>query len=363
MQLVLDGGAKQGMEKAQGGRDGHSQGSQKTLQEASEAQQAKDKSRDQRLHACMAGKRIVIIGPSTAKSDYLTLAYFAEYGVWPTEDVIAYGQGKFGPNPLVEAMVSSGAAMLSPDMSAPIGKPGCLAPIPPGSETYMRYSNAVLNGHEACDCYEFGTWTTAADIYNSTENRIYINGNTMISYFQYFGDVVPPRGTFDMTPLLQQPPKAPQQPCPVGQFAGGWSWAKTLPEFLRTVVKQSNPTHIVLSASFWPIQPQNTAFWDDVAAAGVESVMNSHGQMIWKTTPQRGHESLPYRYQSPRLDMTRFAQKGWQVYPAGQVVESFQGAWPNDAVFYDFAHLRPRAQCHMSQAFLAAHVCPGVPIL
>lgn len=226
----------------------------------------------------------------------------------------------------------------------------------------MRYSNAIFNGHEACDCYEFGTWTTAADLYNSTENRVYINGDTMISYFQYFGDLVPPRGTFDITPLLRQPPGNVQQTCPVGQFPGAWSWAKTLPDFLRQVIRHANPTHVVVSSSFWSINPADTAFWSDVAAAGAESVTDSKGTVIWRTTPQRGQESLPYAYKSPRVDMTPFAQHGWQVFPAQQIVQNFQGASPNDAIFYDFSHLRPASQTHLTQAFLASHVCPGVPL-
>lgn len=244
----------------------------------------------------------------------------------------------------------------------PIAKPGCQASVPPNWEISFRYSNALFNGHEACDCYEFGTWTTPADIYNSTENRVYINGDTMISYFQYFGDVVPPRGTFDISPLLKQPPEVPAQQCPVGQFPGTWSWAKTLPDFLRTTVKQSNPTHVILSTSFWPIQPTNTAFWNEVAAAGAEAVSNSKGQLIFKSTPQRVHEAMPYRYPSPRLDMTPFGNSGWKLFPAGQLVQAYQGTWPNDAVFYDFAHLRPRSECHLMQAFLGTHVCPGVPL-
>lgn len=274
-----------------------------------------------------------------------------------------YGSGSWGPNPLDEMTVTNGAGgILPPGVTMPVLKPGCQSPLPYGAETNFRYANGVLNGHETCDCYETGTWSQAADLYNSTENRVYVNGNKMVAYFQYMGDAVPPRGTFDISPLLQQPPKPIQQTCPVGQFSGTWSWAKTLPDFLRNVVRYANPTHVVVSSAFWPIQPANVPFWTDVAAAGAESVMDNKGQVIWKTTPQRIHESTPYRYVSPRVDMTPFAQRGWQVFPAEQIVQNFQGAWPNNAIFYDFAHLRPPAQCHQMQAFLSTHVCPGVPV-
>lgn len=310
------------------------------------------------MPACLNGKRIVIIGPSTSKFDYLTLAYYAEYGTWPSQDTVLHGAGAWGPNPLDEGTCQRNTANMPPQ----VPKFGCQSPTPYGSETCHRYTNSMFNGHEACDCYEFGTWSQALDLYNSTENRVYINGNTMISYFQYMGDAIPPRGTFDISPLLKQPPQPIQQPCAVGQFPGTWQWSQTLPDFLRNVIKYANPTHVVLSASFWTIVPQNIAFWADVAAAGAEAVAASGGQVIWKTTPQRIHESMPYRYNSPRVDMTPFGQNGWKVFPAGQIVQTFQGVWPNDAVFYDFAHLRPAAECHMMQALMAAHVCPGTPL-
>merc|ERR1719162_1892641 len=43
------------------------------------------------LRPCLDDKRIVFIGPSTSRSDYLALAFFAEYGRWPDTDVISYG--------------------------------------------------------------------------------------------------------------------------------------------------------------------------------------------------------------------------------------------------------------------------------
>merc|ERR1719443_1083758 len=66
------------------------------------------------MHPCLAGKRIVFIGPSTSKADYIALAYFAEYGVWPVSDIIAYGAGQWGPNPIHEAGVQGGHIPVSP---------------------------------------------------------------------------------------------------------------------------------------------------------------------------------------------------------------------------------------------------------
>jgi len=312
---------------------------------------------DAKLLGCMANKRIVFIGPSTTKEDYLTTAYFAEYGVWPSEEIVGYGQGQWGPNPMNERGWKQSSMILPLQVTMPVSQPGC---VNQGAEweALFRYSNYLFNGHEACDCYRFGQWAGAHDMYNSTENRIYINPktNTMVSYFQWWGDVVAPRGTFDITPLLRQPATVPLQQCPVGQFPGRWTWSFSLKDFLAQVVRYAQPTHVVVSASFWPITPQLYQFWDDVAKAGIESVMDTGGQVLWKSTPQRS-DSGKGLYATPRVDMTSFTQKGWKIFQAQQVVAQYQGTAPNDAVFYDFAHLRPQAECHLMQTFLHTHVC------
>merc|ERR1719463_993893 len=176
--------------------------------------------------------------------DYLTLAFFAEYGRWPSEDYVFFGAGgECNLNPLNEEGIKASWHTLPPSVISPMLKSGC---IPGGAdEAAFRYTNYMLNGHEACDCYEFGKWSGPHDMYNSTENRIYLNGDTMISYFQWFGDVVPPRGTFDPAPLLKQPASPPSDlQCPVGQFPGKWSWARTVPDLLRNVVRTAKPTHL-----------------------------------------------------------------------------------------------------------------------
>mmetsp|Transcript_61935 Transcript_61935/g.98124 ORF Transcript_61935/g.98124 Transcript_61935/m.98124 type:complete len:351 (-) Transcript_61935:6-1058(-) len=308
------------------------------------------------LQACLAHKRIVFIGPSTSKFDYLSLAYLAEYGRLPSEEVISFGQGRWGPNPLNELGFKHNPAPPPWEVIAPITKPGCTA-LGGDWETYMRYSNLVFNGHEVCDCYKFGKWAGAYDMYNSTENRIYTNPNTntMISFFQWFGDIVPPRGTFDISPLLSPTPVAlHQQQCPVGQFPGKWAWSLTLAHFLSQVVRYAKPTHVVVSSSFWPIHPENKQLWEEVAAAGVESVMDSGGKVMWRSTPQRvGFPAYP----TPRVDMTPFVNKGWSVFPAQQIVAQFQGAQSDDAIFYDFAHIRAHTQCHLTQTFVQTQLC------
>lgn len=319
-------------------------------QEASQANASSDK----RMHDCLKGKRIVFIGPSTSKADYLTLAFFAEYGRWPSEEQVFFGNGEWGPNPINEGGIPHSPLPVA--TTSPVYKDGCIQG--GQNEHVFRYTNYLFNGHEACDCFEFGGWAGPVDVNNATENRIYLNGDTMISYFQWFGDVVPPRGTYDLTPLLSQPPQPPTLQCPVGQFSGEWTWAYSMRDFLLNVVRQARPTHLVLSTSFWPIQPLMLDLWDDIADAGVQAVMDTGGAVIWRTTPQRTDHTSGHV--SPRVNMTPFVDRGWQLFPAQTIVAQYQGWQNNNAVFYDFAHLRPPAQCHLTKTFLQTHVCPGM---
>jgi hypothetical protein len=313
-----------------------------------------------RLHSCLTGKRIVFIGPSTSKFDYIALAYFAEYGRWPVESevVTAYGTG---PNPLYEWNVRNlvrAGGYLPPEVTAPKHQVGCnTAGDADSPETFIRYTNYLLNGHEVCDAHFKGHWVSATDIYNSTENRVYMNGATMISYFQWFGDVVPPRGTFDISPMLRQPPAVVHPVCPVGQFPGKWAWSSPLVDFLNHVIRYARPTHLVISAAFWPSHPENVQFWDSLAQAGKLAVSDSGGHVFWRTTPKR--KDNPQFDPSSAVDQTRFWHNGWQVFPAEQIVSQLQGARSSHDTFYDATHLKPEFATGLVQNFVQNYVCPA----
>jgi hypothetical protein len=309
---------------------------------------------DTELHSCLAGKRIVFIGPSTSKSDYLALAFFAEYGRWPDQDTVWFGQsGAYsgsGPNPLYSPNLEYGMKMEGLEMPLPSGlcRVGSSAP-------FLWYSNQIFNGHEICDCYKTGVWEGPKDVNNQTENRIYRNGDTMIAYFQWFGDVVPPRGTFSFSPLQQEPPALPSQMCPVGQFKGTWDWHMPLQTFISDAVSHFQPTHLIVDAAYWPIDSKDTTFWEGVSTAGVSAVLSSHGKVLWRTAPKRS--DIRITEHSGDVDKSIFTNKGWQMYDAYDSVRHFQGEQDDDAVFFDNTHLKPQAQCHLIKDFLKTHVC------
>lgn len=319
-------------------------------------EQTKDEA-NKKLQGCLAGKRIVFVGPSTSKFDYMATAWFAEYGSFPTAEQVQNQAGAWGPNPLNEQKVHQALPGMQAQFPA-VGKPGCLN-TDASWEQYYRYSNGLFNGHEYCDCYRFGEWKGAVDAYNNTENRIYNNGDTMLAYFQWFGDVVLPRGTYDILPLLAQPSLQATAQCPVGQFPGTWSWGVNIDRFLATVVRYSRPTHLVVSSAYWPVKPEDDSLWSSIAKAGVEAVMDTGGQVIWRKTPLRA--DIEFQYKSPRIApsiQAGMTSAGWKFWDTQTVIEAYRGTRPWSDVYYDNAHLHPAAESHMADTFLKTYVCP-----
>jgi len=146
-------------------------------------------------------------------------------------------------------------------------------------------------------------------------------------------------------------------PCPVGQFPGKWAWTLPLPQFLETVVKYMNPSHLIISAAFWPTNPKDTAHWEAIAKAGASAVQGSGGQVYWRTTPQRTDHAQTDP--SSSVDTATFLKHGWKMFDARQTVAQYQGARPNDEIFYDFTHLRPEPASFLGQSWLETSVCPA----
>jgi len=334
-----------------------SQEQAKTVQQEQSSTDKKEGSEVTR--SCLSGKRIVFIGPSTSKADYLALTFFAEYGRWPDQDEIMYGgvPGKSGPNPLYGPILEYG----------PVGgheKPAEVYPCKVGtSEGYLWYSNSILNNHELCDCYKndrLGNFQIA-DIYNQTENRIYVNGDTMIAYFQWFGDTVKPRGSVNLSPLTYlpvhlDPPKAVDQQCPVGQFKGSWDWTIPVEHFIANFVRNLKPTHLIVDAAYWPINPHNLPLWDEISTAGANAVVESKGTAFWRTVPLRNDYPIPVPSNS--VGLGPFHTKGWKIFDASGVVSHFRGNKKDDDVFFDTVHLKPFQECQLMSNFLQTHVCP-----
>jgi len=325
--------------------------------ESSSQSQFEDSRDSTQVHECLGGKTIVFIGPSTAKSDYLTLTYFAEYGRWPDKADISYwGAGHLaaqGPNPLhgpsLEYEKTVGGQ--PPPIAAGACRVGTAAP-------YLQYSNTVLNGHEVCDCYKndpTGQFQIA-DIYNQTENRIYRKGTTTIAYFQWFGDIVQPRGSVNLSPVIFG--GAIDQQCPAGQFKGAWDWSMPVPTFISHFVKSLKPTHLIIDAAYWPTAPQTAPFWEDLSLAGAAAVAPSLGTVFWRTVPLRN--DYPIAEPSSAVNTMRFLSKGWKTWDARAVVHHYRAGRTDTAIFADTVHLSPHTESFLMWTFLHTNICYNV---
>lgn len=317
-------------------------------------------------HKCLDGKRIVFIGSSTSKADYLALAYFAEYGRWPDKDMVVYGAGsdqRAGPNPLYGPMMEQESHVGGRSQSRQ-----SIYPCNVGSaESYLWYSNSIFNNHELCDCYKndpHGSVPNMADIYNQTENRIYGNGKTMIAYFQWFKDTVNPRGSVDLAPLTYLPTangiaRSVHQQCPVGQFKGKWDWSIPVGHFMANFVRNVKPTHLIVDAEYVSANSQNTQFWDELSSVGVNAVALSRGEVLWRTAPTRRDYLTKDTSNGAHLQM--FKDKGWQIFDARGIVQMYRGNTGDSDIFFDPTHLKPAAESHLMSSFLHTHVCPVHP--
>ena len=302
------------------------------------------------LARCLLQRRVVLIGDSTVRFEYLTLAFLAHFGVLPTEVINA--QEASLPSSCVHlyGSVQEGDLALPPK----VADSGCLyGPRSLGRNTYLHFTNALLShkdppAHEICDCYcpEGGI---------GVENRLYLpeHDDGYVALITWQGTTRKPHGSFDPSRAFHehrcaglgasnltsshhcmrsegwQGPGAP--PCPVGQMQPGdadTAWDFQVSELLRTVVKRMRPTHLVVQVGWWPHE-YGAKFWSELAAAGIEAVRDHGGRAMFRTTARpkancgkRGWELCSAK--DP--DVTPFVRAGWSIHNTSRILEPMRRA-------------------------------------
>lgn len=305
---------------------------------------------DAEMRHCLANKKVVFVGTSTLRFEYLTLAYFAEYGVWPSDqNMIHYGHPnprRSGPNPLDAQKVLWSTQLPREATSPRSATPGCLRDDLKW-ESFYRYSNMVYNGHEVCDCYRYGN-----QYGNTTENRMYksASGDFQATYFQWWGQTSVPHGMGPVEAFTA--PGSLWPSCPAGE-GKPFQWQMPTVEFIQNIVSTMSPSHLVINADWWPIDKLPPVFWTQLAAAGVHAVTASGGQAFLKNAPAKLGARQP-NY----IDPAPFTASGWQVYDAAKIVGEIQGTWPNEQIFVDeYMHLTPAANVHLTSRFVRNVLC------
>ena len=213
------------------------------------------------------GLRVVFMGDSIMRYQYLSLVYFARYGVW------------FDPSNKTHHLVQEKAS---------------------GFDTWLgfyQHTNELLQPYELCDCYRLERTEGKRENYNSTvENRYYydpINDNLLV-YVTAFGNendlhghwtaedvtnslLVGRNGTTKL-PQWKKPDRSKQQP----PLSFRWStrdWTWVIRHHLAQI--RPKPSHVVLNAGLWA----NDFNYDNDKRKGlIQSVANNGMKPIWRTT-------------------------------------------------------------------------------
>ncbi len=173
----------------------------------------KFESHDAKLWKAMHNRRLMIVGDSILRYQYLDLIYFLTHQTWNHDEQLAN-----------ERLV-------------PNGWPGF----------YSLTNNMSSQGMELCECYRLdccNDWTV-------NENRKYHNPimNTTVWYFQWFGDVSYPHGHFSIEDDIQPLDCMPNN---CHQTATNHSWSSstslTAGEFIFRFVETHHPDHVILNS-------------------------------------------------------------------------------------------------------------------
>lgn len=340
---------------------------------------------------CLRGKRIVFIGDSTMRYEYLTLALFAEYGGWEwmhDEPLVRmHGPKGFstGPNPLFEKYGRDVPYVGGPAGSVAIrAKNGCIKPYRVDHnvswESFYRYTSSLLSG-EQCDCFRDVCCA------GTTENRRYAAAPTApaagleLVFLQFFGDGGQSGvghqdvgGTVGLHSLLSNV----SPPCPPGQTlrrpkpgigSRHWTWRMGVPDVLRVLAALPDgrrPTHVIFQAGLWPTRGLDDDYWSHVAAVSAAAVAGGERPLVWwRSNPGLGYGPGPRPnwtcdMHGNGVQACNTPGPGMGFYDARGMVNAFAfqaNMRQEDALHLDKRHLRPRTLVAQARALLRVVLC------
>ncbi|KAL4440174.1 hypothetical protein ABPG75_003175 [Micractinium tetrahymenae] len=245
---------------------------------------------------CLAGKRLVFVGDSVTRYQYLTLLHFLERGTWPA--------------PL-------GGVPGEPSVANEHEWPSW--------NDFLRGTSRLFNGHELCDCFRAdwvpgSGWKPAEE--DKHENRFYrrrlgaaAGGDIFVSHITYTTYPNKMHGHYGFPPYLKG-----RRPCAPATCDFPADWAHHLAEGLAGPIKDLRPTHLVLNSGLWA-SSNMLPDWPAIAAAGAAAVAPQGGRAIWRgTTANRGRK-VPVHpgHDAMAIEHTRAA--GWDLLDAYNITQ------------------------------------------
>jgi hypothetical protein len=294
----------------------------------------------------LRGKRVVFVGDSTARFEYLTLVLWAETGVLPVCDLTA----------LACLHDSSAKAAANVASSPPPPMPTGCEYGPHRWDKFYKWSHSILNGHEVCDC---------GFVHGRRERRLYEHealGFSAAFYFWMGGDVYGQGAPTDFAHIA----------CPAGASIASreqrnrTNWLLPPDELVRATASLK-PTHLIVGPGWWKVHAASTRFWDSLAAAGNAAVAPQGGNVYFRTTLRprnafascRGMDTCsPVDY-----DPSALLRHGWRLYDVSAYLASrYNASDPRfDALtFADGIHLNPGANAELVSGLLAHTLSPAV---
>lgn len=212
-----------------------------------------------------SGLRLVLMGDSLSRYQYLSLAYFLKFGTW----FIPKDRSCQNCTDLV--------------MQKSFGS---------WSNFFTVTSNMYLAPYERCDCFRLESFNEAI-IWYATENRYFYDAerDNMLVFLLSFGHYVTTRGRWnvsevlqlmrnDFAPLVLTKPKAM-----AWEFS---DWARVIAEY----VKPLGATHVQFNAGYW----QNEFGIDGVGQNFTLALEASNITGIWRTTSFRNTRLMGGNY-------------------------------------------------------------------
>ncbi|KAJ3009904.1 hypothetical protein HKX48_007679 [Thoreauomyces humboldtii] len=189
------------------------------------------------LFQSLSNRRLVYIGDSLTRYQYLELTYYLETGLIPsTSNASTLVRGKWDPT----------NQLTWPDW-----------------DTFFQQTSISHRGVSHCDCYR----TKELPLEQTWENRYYDAGDVHLEFHQLFKDVgvCSLRGTQSSVPSQSSPPTKPD-------------WCQTVPSFIASTISLHPTVTIVLNGGLH--EPFSPATFDHV----LKVVTDTNATLIWKTT-------------------------------------------------------------------------------
>ncbi|KAI7840403.1 hypothetical protein COHA_005834 [Chlorella ohadii] len=283
---------------------------------------------------CLASKRLVFVGDSITRYQYLTLLHFLDRGEWPHPTGNQPGQ----PSVANEHEWASWNA-------------------------FLRGTSRLFGGRELCDCYRedlfeyfdprfrrFVTWKPPED--EKFENRHYRSGNISVSHFTFTTEPNTVHGHFGFPPYENG-----RKPCKPAACRAAADWSYRLVDALRKPVAAMQPTHLVLNSGLWG---SSNAFgnktWQNIARAGRTAVAAQQGRAIWRTTTASLGKNAAGR-DHDKLALAHTTAAGWGVLDAWAITSPLLQLPPIVRPLWDPRHFTAVVYRELNQ-YLLNMICP-----